>query len=156
MFTSNDRPPTTARKILEIIPYVMRVMASEMRQSDSPMRPAHFQLLGKVTHHSWTLSELAESQAVSAPTMSNTITTLEERGWVRRVRSEEDRRVVFIQATDEGQQVVKEAFQRAEEHVASLLAPLQPAEKETLDKGLDILRQVFEQEVSVDCPEETK
>jgi len=146
MSAFNENNPSPARKIIEIIPYVMRVMASEIRQNSSNLRPAHFQLLGKLIHRSWTLSELADSQAVSAPTMSKTITLLEERGWVTRIRSEADRRVVLIEATEEGHRIIKEALTRAENHITSLLESLDSDEQKKLAEGLDILRQMFEKE----------
>ena len=143
MATHNDLASQTARQILEIIPYVMRVMASEMRQYNPLVLPAHFRLLHMLAHRSWTLTELAKRHAVSAPTMSNTVTTLDERGWVTRVRSEEDRRVVVIQATEEGRRIIEETFRRAERHISTLLEPLDTAEQEALARGLTVMRQVF-------------
>jgi DNA-binding MarR family transcriptional regulator len=76
--------------------------------------------------------------------MSNTITTLEERGWLTRTRSEEDRRAVIIQVTEEGRKTLEEAHQRAESHLAGLLEPLDDAEREVLAQGLKVLHRVFE------------
>jgi DNA-binding MarR family transcriptional regulator len=76
--------------------------------------------------------------------MSNTVTTLEERGWLTRVRSEEDRRVVLIQTTEEGRKILEETHRRAEERFATLLESLTDAEQETLSSGLSMLRRVFE------------
>ena len=133
-----------ARQIFEIVPYVMRVMKSEMRQNTPLVMPGHLQLLGMLRHRSWTVTELADRHAVSAPTMSNTITTLEERGWVTRVRSEEDRRTVLIQLTKEGGNVLEATHNRAESLIAALLEPLNANEQEILTEGLKILHRVFE------------
>lgn len=132
-----------ARQIMEIIPHAMRAMKSEMRHIHAPMMPGHFRLLGMLSHCCWTLKELADKQGVSAPTMSNTITTLEERGWVTRTRSAEDRRAVTIQMTEKGRMALEETHQRAESHLAALLEPLDNAEREVLSQGLKVLRQVF-------------
>ena len=144
MATKPDAANTIARQIMEIVPHVMRAMMSDMRQSNAPMMPGHFRLLGMLSHHSCTLKELADKQGVSAPTMSNTITTLEERGWVTRTRSAGDRREVIIQATAEGKRTLEEAHQRAERYLAELVEPLDAAERDMLAQGLRVLHRVFE------------
>lgn len=133
-----------ARQILGIIPLVMRVVAADLRHSEHCLMPAQFRLLGMLSHRTWTLSELAEVQAVSLPTMSNTITTLEERQWVTRQRSPEDRRVVLVQLTPEGRAVIEGAHHHAQERIAQMLAPLSDEQRESLQQGLEILRTVFE------------
>jgi DNA-binding MarR family transcriptional regulator len=147
METKSDSAHKLARQIMEIVPYAMRAMMSEMRQSHQSnmmVMPGHFRLLGMLSHRNWTLTELADKQAVSPPTMSNTITTLEERGWVTRTRSAEDRRSVVIQATEEGRKILEETHTRAESYIAALLEPLDPAEQDILAQGLTVLRRVFE------------
>lgn len=153
MATKTDAANRAVRQILEILPYVMRVMASEMRRSNPLVVPAHFRLLGMLAHRSWTLTEMADCLAVSPPTISNTVTTLEERGWVTRVRSEEDRRVVVIQTTEEGRRVLQTTYRRAESHLTTLIEALEPAEQELLAQGLDVLRRVFEHAIPT-CPVE--
>lgn len=141
---------------MDIIPHAMRAMKSEMRHIHASMMPGHFRLLGMLSHRCWTLKELADRQGVSAPTMSNTITTLEERGWVTRTRSAEDRRAVIIRVTEEGKKALEETHQRAENHLAALLEQLNPAERDTLAQGLQVLHQVFESahagDAEGDCP----
>src|SRR6185295_19038073 len=91
-----------ARRTLEIIPLVMRVMSAEMRQLQHGIHPGHIHLLRLVKQNPIILSDLASRMAVSPHTMSNTINAIEERGWVRRRRAENDRRVVWIEITDSG------------------------------------------------------
>jgi len=154
METETGTANKIARQIFEIIPYVMRVMKSEMRQSGPLVMPGQMRLLGMLSHRSWTVTELADRQAVSAPTMSNTITTLEERGWVTRVRSEEDRRTVLIQLTKEGMSVLEATHDRAEGLIAGLLEPLSASEQETLTEGLKILHRAFETAISTTSGED--
>jgi DNA-binding MarR family transcriptional regulator len=122
-----------AQKTLDIIPLVMTVMASEMRSTGTDMlAPSHMRLLGMLSERPYRLTELAEMQAVSAPTMSNTITALEERGWVKRVRSESDRRVVM-----------DEMYRHTRSRIAEFLSVLSPHELELLRDGLTILNNTF-------------
>ena len=90
------------------------------------------------------LSAMAEHQVVSKPTMTNTINTLEERGWVRRVRSADDRRVVLVELTDAGREVLASAEREAESRLAELLSRLSDSEIDTLVAGLMILHRLFE------------
>lgn len=123
---------------------MMRTVAAEMRQTDPRTIAAHFRLLWILRHHALSLSELAEHQSVSLPTMSNSVTNLEERGWVTRRRSEDDRRKVVIEITAAGQAVLAEVGQHMEERVEAAIHDLDPARQETVSEALLILRDCFE------------
>ena len=96
----------TAREILEIIPLVMRTVAAELRAAGEMPAPAHFGLLSVLSVRPRMLSDLASLQGVSLPTMSNSISAMVERGWVRREAPDGDRRVVMIDVTPTGRFVV--------------------------------------------------
>jgi len=121
----------------------MRTLAAELRRTGHPVAPSHFRLLGMLAYHSCNLSELAARHAVSLPTMSNSITTLVEQGWVKRVPAVHDRRMVLIELTPAGQAVLAEAERQAEVRMTELLAPLSKADHDTLLAGLAVLRDVF-------------
>src|SRR5438552_2981178 len=88
-----------AREILRIVPLVMRAVAAELRAAGELPAPAHFGLLSVLSAQPRNLSELAAVQGVSLPTMSNSITAMVERGWVRRLSRSGDRRVLGIGVT---------------------------------------------------------
>jgi DNA-binding MarR family transcriptional regulator len=133
-----------ARRTLDIIPLVMRVMSAQMRHAPQQgLTSNNTPLLGVLKMRAFTLSELAERMSVSAPTMSNTITTLEERGWVQRRRSDEDRRVVWIEITDEGRAALDAMQSEVQMRIAHLLEGLSEEESVMLLNGLTILRDVF-------------
>src|SRR2546421_39315 len=91
-----------ARDILHTIPRVMRTVAAELRAAGELPAPAHFGLLVLLAEQPRTVTELAGMQGVSLPTMSNSITAMVERGWVRRTPPGADRRVLFVEATAAG------------------------------------------------------
>ena len=64
----------------------MRTVAAELRAAGELPAPAHFGLLSMLASQSTalTLTELAARQGVSLPTMSNTVSAMVGRGWVRR------------------------------------------------------------------------
>lgn len=133
-----------AQKTLDIIPLVMIVMASEMRSAGhQAVSPSHVRLLGMLSERPYTLSELAEMQQVSAPTMSNTITALEERGWVTRTRSDVDRRVVTVHIAPAGVQVIEDINNHTRARIAEFISPLSDDDLNLLLAGLTILRDAF-------------
>ena len=66
------------------------------------------------------LSDLASLQGVSLPTMSNSISAMVERGWVRREAPEGDRRVVMIDVTPGGRAALERVTRCAEAHLADV------------------------------------
>jgi len=136
-----------AREVLRTIPLVMRAVAVRLRQANPEIVPAHYRTLMILSEHNRSLGQLANMQHVSLPTISNTITTLEERGWVSRTRSQTDKRVIQVALTSNGKRVVKSANEHAESYIAALLANLSGEEEKTLCQGLATLHTVFEAEI---------
>ena len=132
-----------ARRTLEIIPFVMRVMTAEMRSSQLDIAPSHMGLLGMLTVRPYTLGELAKQMSVSAPTMSNTITVLETRGWVTRERDKNDRRVVYVMLSAQGREMLDAIDHYTAARISEYLAPLTDQERRTLLDGLTLLQERF-------------
>src|SRR5215471_2418558 len=133
----------TAREILEIIPLVMRTVAAELRAAGELPAPAHFGLLSILSIRPRMLSDLASLQGVSLPTMSNSISAMVERGWVRRTAPENDRRVAIVEVTANGRAALERVARAAEAHLSEVLAPLDVPSRRRLKNGLDVLRKVF-------------
>jgi DNA-binding MarR family transcriptional regulator len=133
----------SAREILKIVPLVMRTVAAELRAAGELPAPAHFHLLTMLSQQPRTLTELAALQGVSLPTMSNSISAMVDRGWVKRTAPTRDRRVVIIEVTANGKSAVDRVGRSAEAHLADVLAPLDAAARRRLQAGLGVLRKVF-------------
>jgi DNA-binding MarR family transcriptional regulator len=133
----------SAREILKIIPLVMRTVAAELRSAGELPVPVHYGLLTLLSTQSRTLTELAGLQGVSLPTMSNSISAMVHRGWVRRTAPTTDRRLVVIEVTAAGKAALERVGRAAEGHIADLLAPLNAASRHRLQAGLSVLRHVF-------------
>lgn len=140
-----------AQAVLEIVPLVMRTIAADLRRSDHLEVDSHFWLLMRMAEAPHSLSELAERHAVSLPTMSNSITALEERGWVQRQRSSEDRRRVVISITPAGKAVLADTRQHTEDAVAAVLADIPEADRQQLAAGLAVLRAAFARTAPPPC-----
>lgn len=72
-----------------------------------------------------TVTMLARELCLSKPTVTVLLDKLEEKGYIIRFRSEEDRRVVYIQADKKGERInalMKIAYEKAAEKVKSALS----------------------------------
>jgi DNA-binding MarR family transcriptional regulator len=131
-----------ARDILAIVPRVMRTVAAELRSSGELPAPVHFGLLTFLVEQPRTLTELAGLQGVSLPTISNSVTALVQRGWVRRTAAR-DRRRVIVEPTAAGRAALQRVGRAAEAHLAERLAPLDRSSHRRLKAGLAVLHQLF-------------
>jgi len=135
----------TARKLLEVMPLVMRTVAAELRAAGELPAPAHFPLLHMLSEQPRSLSELAAFRGVSLPSMSSSVTTLVGRGWVKRTapQADGDRRVVMLEVTTGGRAALDRVARVAERRLAEVLAPLNGPAGRRLQEGLGVMREVF-------------
>jgi DNA-binding MarR family transcriptional regulator len=140
MMQSDD---TLARRIADIVPRIMHRTSAQLRQLDETIASIHLRVLALLRRGSLTVGELAEMNSVSAPSMSNTVTTLVKRGWIGRMREVEDRRRVRLELTIEGEAVLEEIQDLVSSHISEAIANLSEQERKQLSAGLDILYQVY-------------
>lgn len=134
----------SARDILEIVPIVMRTVAAELRAAGELPAPAHFGLLSILSDRPRMLTELASIQGVSLPTMSNSISAMVDRGWVKRgTPGDTDRRVIMIEVTATGRAALERVARAAEAHLAEALLALDAPSRKRLHGGLGVLRKIF-------------
>lgn len=134
---------TLAHQVVEIVPAIMRILSAELRRTKSPLVAPQIGVLTALAQGPRNVSELAELQAVSLPTMSNTISTMVQQGWVHRSPSTLDRRIVLIEITPEGRVMLEEIGRLIILKIAELLTPLTDTDRITLSAGLGVLRQAF-------------
>jgi DNA-binding MarR family transcriptional regulator len=132
-----------AHQTIGIVPFVMRFMAAQLRNSKYGALAGHVSILGMLALRSYTMKELAEVHMVSSPTMSSTISTLEERGWLKRERGAEDRRMVWVTITADGQAALDDMMAQTAEKIGALLDSLSEDEQALLGGGLKLLLGVF-------------
>jgi DNA-binding MarR family transcriptional regulator len=146
-----------ARHMLGTMPQVIQRMTSDLRHAGHCFAMPHFRALMLLSRPPHTLSELAESQGVSLPTMSKTVSTLCGRGWVAREADEDDRRKTALHLTAEGEAVLKDMRCRAEQAFVDLLSPLSEEQLARLVDGLAVLDEVVggtpHPVPGADCPE---
>ena len=86
--------------------------------------------------------ELADTVRVQPPTMTKIVGKLEERGLVARTPHPTDGRQVILSATELGQAVYAQFENTRNEWLASQLAALSPAERDTLARASEILQKI--------------
>ncbi|HVB92706.1 MAG TPA: MarR family transcriptional regulator [Acidimicrobiales bacterium] len=91
-----------------------------------------------------TLGELAALESVQPPSMTRIIAALEELGLVARVVDPTDRRVVRVQVSDAGRQVLVESRSRKNVYLARQLHRLTPDEREGLGGLTAVLERLAE------------
>lgn len=135
---------SAARKFWIVFPMVMRTIFAESRKGNLNLAPNHFRVLSAISARNCNLSELAEHQNVSLPTMSATVQTLVERGWLERDRSADDRREITLRMTEEGRRVLAHEHRRLTEWIAAKMESLEPKDVKHVERALDILLGLFE------------
>lgn len=133
-----------AHRMVRLIPMLLHFMAGELRGTAAGRTPAHFRLLMLLHEGPHNLSELAERQSVSLATMSNSVATLVERGWVMRTPDKNDRRMVRLEITPAGEAALRKAHQAVEGRMEQLLADFSSEELEQLDEGLTLLQRLVD------------
>jgi DNA-binding MarR family transcriptional regulator len=140
---SDPTPDEVAQRAMHIFPLMGRLLEAQMRSREETLSPVHFHVLRLVAQKPRSLSALAAQQSVSAASMSKTVTVLEERGWLTRRRSEEDRRFVLIDITEDGQAMLHSITSHTRQYLAEAIKHLPPDDLKALDDGMRVLIQTF-------------
>ena len=96
------------------------------------------------SHGTHTLSELADRERVTSPSMNRTVNCLADGGFVERVADETDRRKVNILLTQPGDAVVAETVRRRNAWLTQVLSELSAEERSTLAAAAQIMRGIAE------------
>jgi len=91
-----------------------------------------------------TIGQITEALHLSYSTVSGIIDRLERDGWIKRVRDEEDRRVTWIQVTEQLGQIKESFYQHQERFYCSVLEGLEPEELDQMLRALTLLNERLE------------
>lgn len=89
------------------------------------------------------MSTVAKSLSVTTGTLTISVNSLVKKGFVDRVRSETDRRVVLVSLTDKGKKAFKQHQKFHEDMISAVVAQLDEDEKLILQKALVDLNTFF-------------
>ncbi|OZI25037.1 MarR family winged helix-turn-helix transcriptional regulator [Bordetella genomosp. 7] len=93
-----------------------------------------------------TATAISREIHVSPSTVVGILDRLEDKGLVRRERGREDRRIVFVTATDAGRELADKAPSPLQKHLADALNALPELEQATITLALERIVALMEQE----------
>lgn len=92
------------------------------------------------------ISALAEAAGSANSTISGVVDRLEKMDLVQRVRSDTDRRVIYVSTTEHFQSHFAKFKETACDRFSAALSSLSPEDAKTVERGLVLLNQALENE----------
>lgn len=92
------------------------------------------------------VSELSKKIGLSNSTVSGIVDRLENQEIIQRIRSKEDRRVVFVDVTERFKKQPKDHFNHMQKIIEDILDKATPEELEIIVKGISILERLLRDE----------
>lgn len=89
------------------------------------------------------MSSVAKKLNVTMGTLTISVNSLVKKGYVQRVRSEEDRRVVLVSLTKSGRRAFEHHKKFHESMISAIMAGLSEEEKTVLEKAINNLNLFF-------------
>ena len=109
-------------------------------KADEALSDGQIAVLGGLYRHgTQTLSQLAERERVSAPSMNRTVNCLEETGHLVRTADDVDRRKVNITLTDTGREVVKQTISKRDAWLTQRLRNLSKDDRAVLARAAELM-----------------
>lgn len=139
-------------KAIRVVKVLKKVMGS-IRQSIE----CHFKelnltgpqgvLLGTLAHYGeMKVSDLSEKLGLSNSTVSGIIDRLEKQELLERIRSKEDRRVVYVKVTEKCRENSKKHFEEVNKMFEAMMDKATPEELDIILEGLNKLEEVMERQ----------
>jgi MarR family transcriptional regulator, 2-MHQ and catechol-resistance regulon repressor len=105
--------------------------------SNNGMRTSDFEILEALYHKGrLTVREVSEAVLINTGSITYVIDKLEKKGLLERSNCKEDRRVVYIQITDEGKKLMDTIFPAHQHVIEELFEGISEEEKEIVVKVL--------------------
>ncbi len=136
-------PEDVAGTALKIFPFIGHLMDATMRVGDYPLSTVHFLVLLTLEEQAHTVGELAQHLSITNASMSNTLTVMEDRGWIVRTRSKKDRRIVTLELTETGREVMNGLQQQTVNFFINTFQKMSQSELEVIMSGLETLFKAF-------------
>ncbi|HEX9018145.1 MAG TPA: MarR family transcriptional regulator [Anaerolineaceae bacterium] len=102
-----------------------------------------FHILRHIRRGIHSVSELAEVKQISRPAISQAVDTLVEKGLITRQQSEEDRRFVRLDLTENGSTLINAVFQENRAWMKEKMARLSEEDAALLENSFQLLKDIF-------------
>lgn len=122
----------------------LRCIGSQ-RLLERGVSPGHLHLVSMLERHGgMAMSRIADVLDISLSAATGIVDRIEERGLVERARLTDDRRVVFVQVTDQGRRLLDDVEVVRSEMLRSVLGRLDPDRLQALAETLEDVRRAVE------------
>lgn len=135
--------------IVQLMKKVMNTMRQRMHNHFKEINLTGPQgaLVGTISHYGeMKVSDLSEILGLSNSTVSGIIDRLEKQGLIERIRSKEDRRVVYVKITDEYRKNSQRHFEESNKIIEEMMDEASPEELEIIFEGMRTLQKVMERQ----------
>lgn len=139
----------TSIKIVKALKQVINILKQNMKEQFKCMNLTGPQgmLIGILSHYGeMKISDLSEKLGLSNSTVSGIIDRLEKQDMVERIRSKEDRRVIFVNVTPKFQEITQKNFQIVEKSFEDMISSASEEELNTILKGLNTLENIIDRQ----------
>jgi len=146
--TARALDPTPTAHLIPIareVRLAAQSLARHVKDHTPYLAPHLFTVLAWLEEGPATAGDLAVRERVSAPSMSKSVSELEDRGYVSRTVDPNDARQKIVSLTASGRRALLQGRKDRDLYVAALLVDCTPEELEGLQRGAALLRKVVEQ-----------
>ena len=134
-------------RVVRVLKKVMGIVKQRMENhfKEVNLTGPQGMLIGTLAHNGeMKVSDLSEKLGLSNSTVSGIIDRLENQEMVERIRSKEDRRVVYVKLTDKCKENSQKPFEEINKMFEEMMEKATPEEIATILKGLNTLEDVME------------
>jgi MarR family transcriptional regulator, organic hydroperoxide resistance regulator len=129
----------TLKQVMDIIKQNTECQFKEMGMT----RPQGM-LMGTLAHHGkMKISDLSEKLELSNSTVSGILDRLEKHNLIVRTRSENDRRVVFVEVSPESKKIFEQRLGEIEREIAGKLSKADTEELDKIIEALSVLKRIM-------------
>lgn len=141
---NNDPFHTNVASIEKELRYISGIIKQKGREilTEYKITPPQFVALQWLFEDGdMTIGELSTKMYLAFSTTTDLVDRMEKNELVKRVRNEEDRRVVRIHLLEEGERIIEEVIQQRQTYLKTILNTFSMEEVEVLQKSLEKLHQ---------------
>ncbi|MCI1945761.1 MarR family winged helix-turn-helix transcriptional regulator [Clostridium luticellarii] len=133
------------RTIKRVMKNAHKIMAQHFKELNLT-GPQLFVVMNLIRHGKMKISDLSEKMSLSNSTVSGIIDRLEKQNIVKRARSREDRRIVYVEVTPEFKKIADTKHEEVDKIFQSMMNMATPEEIDIISRGLYTLEKVMDRQ----------
>lgn len=122
----------------ELFPQIMVLMGPKI-YGQSDVTPQQFKVLRIIGKGSATVGEVSNSINSKLPAAARLLRRLEEKGWIVKRQDIQDRRVFWLELTEQGHELLSTMSRRREQVIQEMFDKLSTQEQEQIANGIRLL-----------------